>query len=87
MPMYYFHLRNTDLIRDVDGTELPDEDAARAHANGVARELMYRSEGMLERDWSDWSMIVHDEIGDEVFSFPFLDMRSESGDGADGDGR
>jgi hypothetical protein len=29
MPMYYFHLRDTDEITDVDGTELADIDAAR----------------------------------------------------------
>ncbi|MEJ2379147.1 MAG: hypothetical protein P8Y71_28390 [Pseudolabrys sp.] len=79
MPMYYFHLRNTDLIKDVDGTDLPDEAAARAHATGVARELMSGSSGMLDQDWSRWSMAVHDESGNELFSFPFIETK---GDGA-----
>lgn len=71
MPIYYFNLRNTDTIKDVDGTELADDKAARAHAMNVARELMFRTGGILERDWSDWSMAVHNEAGEELFSFPF----------------
>ena len=72
-------MRNTGTIADVDGTELPDEAAARAHAVGVARELMFRTEGMLEWDWSAWSMCVHDSKGKELFSFPFV---SAGGDGS-----
>ncbi len=74
MPMYYFHLRDTDTIADVDGTELPDRDAARDHAHGVARELMYKSGGMLDESWLHWTMIVHDADGAEIFSLPFRDV-------------
>ena len=79
MPMYYFNLRNAELIEDTDGTELADDKAARAHAMNVVRELMFRSDGILERDWSDWSMAVHDQAGKELFSFPFS---AAEGDGA-----
>jgi len=82
MPLYYFHIHNGDRIRDTDGTELPDHDSARAHANGVARELMEHSEGILGDEWSNWRMIVHDEDGDEVASFGFSEVKDASnGDG------
>jgi hypothetical protein len=81
MPTYFFHIRNTDTIADTEGTELVDEKAARAHADSVARELMFGSQGMLDRDWSAWSMVVHDAGGRELFSFPFTAV--EGGDGSD----
>jgi hypothetical protein len=74
MPMYYFHLHDTDLIRDVDGTDLPDLHAARNHATGVARELTFRSTGMLHQSWSDWSLKVHDDKDNELFSMPLSDF-------------
>ena len=79
MPMYYFHLRNQDTIEDVDGTELADTDAAREHANVVARELMFKTDTFLDEAWSRWSMHVQDHEGKELFSFPMADP--ESGDG------
>lgn len=81
MPVYYFHLRSTDTIKDVDGTELADDEAARAHADVVAHELMFGSEGMLGQDWSQWSIAVHDEVGEELFSFPFSEIESQHGGG------
>ncbi len=77
MPLYFFHMRNSDTIADTDGTELADHTAAQTHARGVARELMYRNDGMLGRDWSSWCMAVHDEGGEELFSFPFSDLRND----------
>jgi len=81
MPIYYFHIRNTDTLADTEGTNLVDEKAARAHADGVARELMFRSDGMLDEDWSAWFMAVHDEDGRELFSFPFAGIKSGDGGG------
>ena len=69
MPMYYFHLRNKDTLHDTDGTELPDLTAAREYATNVARELMFRSDSIMERGWSDWTMSVSDHSGAELFSF------------------
>jgi len=41
MPRYFFHLKTADrIIRDPDGTELPNENEARGYACGVARELI-----------------------------------------------
>jgi hypothetical protein len=76
MPMYFFDLRDSDTLVDSDGTDLPDVNAARTHANNVARELMFKSKGLFNDRWSNWSMAVHDADGEELFSFPFTDVRS-----------
>ncbi len=73
MPMYYFHLRNHDQISDVDGTELPGIEAVREHAETVARELTFKSHSFLNEPWSNWSMVVHDSDGTEVFSLDMSD--------------
>ncbi len=40
MPRYYFHIRDgKDLIRDEEGTELADPEAAHAEAMASARDL------------------------------------------------
>ena len=74
MPMYYFHLSNDEKVLDVDGTNLADLAAARTHAFGVARELTFKSEGLLDHDWSVWRMLVHDDDGIELFSLPLTDF-------------
>lgn len=76
MPMYYFHLRDQQTVQDVDGTELADTDAARAHADNVAQELKFKTDEFLGHEWSRWSMCVNDHEGNELFSFPM------SGNGA-----
>ena len=41
MPRYYFHIRSSNgLIRDPDGTELPDLPAALSDAELAARDLL-----------------------------------------------
>jgi hypothetical protein len=41
MPRYYFHIRSSaGLIRDPDGTELPDLASAISEAEGAARDLL-----------------------------------------------
>lgn len=77
MPMYYFDLRDTDIINDVDGTELADIEAAREHADTVARELTFKSSGILGEEWSKWSMVVNDHDGLELFSFEMSDVKSQ----------
>jgi hypothetical protein len=37
MPRFYFHLYNDTDVSDQDGVELPDLEAARAHAMTMAR--------------------------------------------------
>jgi hypothetical protein len=77
--MYYFHLRDQDHINDVDGTDLADVDAARDHADIVARELMLGTSGILGEPWSKWAMVVNDSDGVEVFSFEMSDVKSSDG--------
>ena len=41
MPRYFFNIRSSEgIIRDPDGTELPDLEAARAEAELSARDLL-----------------------------------------------
>jgi hypothetical protein len=79
MPMYYFHLRDNEPILDPDGTDLIDLEAARDHADNVARELMFKTDGILGEAWSMWSMHVEDNDGLELFSFPMSDVKSDNG--------
>ena len=51
MPRYYFNLkRRDDMLVDSDGTDLPDEAAARQHAVHVVSELM-RNANVRTREW------------------------------------
>jgi hypothetical protein len=79
MPMYYFHLRDQDKITDVDGTELTNVDAAREHADTVARELTFKTTGILGEEWSKWTMVVQDDDGLELFSFGMSAVRNGNG--------
>jgi hypothetical protein len=80
MPMYFFHLRDGESVSDVDGTELLNLVEARSHALRVARELMSKSRGMLDHDWAQWSMFVHDGGGNELFSLRFVDVERDPAD-------
>jgi len=79
MPMYYFHLRDQDTVQDVDGTELADLDAARAHAQVVAQELKFETNTFLDEEWSRWSMHVEDAEGLELFSFEMSQVPNGNG--------
>ena len=74
MARYYFFLRGDVDVADAEGTELPDLDAARKHAVTVAHELMFRRDGMLDRDWSRWTMSVRDSDGQELLSFALVEF-------------
>jgi hypothetical protein len=79
MPKFYFTIVDNDILEDTEGTELPNLGAAREHAKTVARELMHNREGMLGHTWDKWTMIVKDDKGNEVFSFPVAETTSHSG--------
>ena len=71
MPRFFFDLRNgSGNLLDRDGVDLPDIEAARNYAQGVARELMFRSEAR-KRCW--WFM-VRDQNHNELFALPFVDV-------------
>jgi hypothetical protein len=74
MPMYYFHLYNGVSLRDDRGTDLVDIAAARDHAAGVARELTFQTTGIMDKDWSNWTMRVQDDQGIEQFSLAMSDF-------------
>ncbi len=58
MPLFYFTLNNgRQTIVDLDGTDLPDETAARSHADTVARDLMRNDRART----LSWRLEVSDE--------------------------
>jgi hypothetical protein len=74
MPMYFLWLHDSDEVVEAEGTELPDLDAARAYAKQVARELTFKRDGMLERNWSQWTMSVRNDSGEVLLSFRLSDV-------------
>jgi hypothetical protein len=72
MPRFYFSIADNAVLEDTEGTELPDLEAAKRHARAVALELMHHRDKMLGHPWSSWNMLIKDEQGREVFSFPVV---------------
>jgi hypothetical protein len=71
MPRYHFHLRDYGTVRrDLEGTELSDGDAARAHAAGVAEELMQHASFRTRY----WSLGVEGSQGEPKFDLFFADV-------------
>jgi hypothetical protein len=71
MPRYHFHLRDYGALhRDLEGTELPDVNAARAHAEAVAEELMQGSSFRTRY----WSLGVEGWRGESKFDLFFADV-------------
>jgi hypothetical protein len=72
MPRYFFHLRDHGTVHeDPEGTELSDDEAARAEALMTARDLL-RIGQLSVRDWLARSYEIVDESGRlvAVVSFP-----------------
>jgi hypothetical protein len=68
MPRYFFNLNDGQkIIPDLEGTELPDDDSARAHAVQVARELARNR----ERETRSWRLAVCDAEGTLRFELLF----------------
>jgi hypothetical protein len=67
MPRYFFDLNDgRKIIPDLEGTDLPDDDSARAHAAQVARELARNR----EQETRSWRLTVRDE--EEMLRFELL---------------
>jgi len=65
MPTYFYHLHTpSHVIRDLVGSDLPDEDSARGHARSVAQELMRHREVQTR----SWQLDVRDSEGRGVFT-------------------
>jgi hypothetical protein len=82
MPRYFFNLRygRDKLAVDPEGDELPDTDAARAHALEVARDLIARTTSYSVRDWFTCTFEIVDETGQPVLTVPFSDTVPEEDD-------
>jgi hypothetical protein len=67
MTLYHFAVHNGHLHEDPEGTELPDDGAARKEALLIIRDRKKNKEAM----WIGWTMEVMD--GDrEVWQIPFI---------------
>lgn len=73
MPRYFFHhLKKAGPVRDLEGTDLPDLEHARAEAILDARTLM--SDAIREGwDISSRSIQITDEQGNVLLVIPFVD--------------
>jgi hypothetical protein len=67
---YFFHVHDGTYLADIEGTELPDDDAARREAMAAGVDFL---KDMGEKVWSGnvWQMRVEDETGKDVFSLVF----------------
>jgi hypothetical protein len=73
MPRYYFHLHDTVISRDYEGTVLEDADAAMDHAiDGIRSVLAAELIENGEIDFSGW-VDVETGPGDPEFVVPFTD--------------
>ncbi len=70
MPRYFFDVRDATEIPDDIGTELADEDAARAEAVVFAGRLL-ADLGRKFWDSGDWRLSVRDESGRVLFTLTF----------------
>src|SRR5262249_61549419 len=68
MPRYFFNLNDAEkIIPDLEGTDLPDDDAAHAHGTQVVRELARNR----ERETRSWRLAVCDAQGTLCFELLF----------------
>jgi hypothetical protein len=72
MPRYFFHcsMGHSDTLKDEEGGQLPDDEAARQQAERIAGELAEPKAGQEDSSWQGWSIRVVDEAGREVVSLP-----------------
>ena len=54
MPRYHFAVKDAARYDDPDGTELPDDAAARDYAIRIIREVQHGE----EQNWTGWAMEV-----------------------------
>jgi hypothetical protein len=71
MPKYFFHIRDgSDLIEDLEGMELPDDNSIRTEALAAAREIMAdRIKAGKSIDGQEF--LIFDEAGSQVDVVPF----------------
>ena len=73
MVVYYFHLQcGEQLIRDGEGLDLPDADAARKEALAGARQIWADAIKAGKSGIPD-AFVIRDESGNDILSVPFDD--------------
>jgi hypothetical protein len=75
--LFHFKLTDGSIVEDIEGLELSDLDAAREEAVGLARDLTRETFGR-RRDWSNWTVIVADDSGEQVLRVPISENRAGS---------
>ena len=74
VPRYFMSLRYRGrLFADEEGDELQDDEAARAYAAQVARDLTATHRMTTIRNWLDCIFEITDESGRLVAEVPFAD--------------
>ncbi|UJW85621.1 DUF6894 family protein [Devosia sp. SL43] len=72
MPRYYFHYRTDDeLIRDTDGSDLPDLDAAENNAAAMAKAIVERAASTGGDTRLPRSIEITDASGEELLYLVF----------------
>jgi hypothetical protein len=72
MPRFYFHYRTDDeLIRDVDGRDLPDLDAAETDAAALAKAIVEHAASTGEDTRVPRSIEITDAAGEELLYLVF----------------
>jgi hypothetical protein len=76
MNRFYFNVRSSVLMRDLEGSDLSSLEAARVEASESARELVedgYR----FGEDRRHWAIEIADESGEMLLSVPFAPAGDE----------
>ena len=67
MPLYHFAVHNSHVHDDPEGSDLPDDGAARQEALKIIRDLKRNNEGM----WIGWTVEVTHGAR-QVWLIPFI---------------
>jgi hypothetical protein len=71
MPRYFFHIDDEhELIRDLEGSDLPDLDAVRREATESARQIMSQAV-LIGRPANGRKFVITNEEGYVLLEFPF----------------
>ena len=85
MPRFYFHYRTDDeLIRDADGSELPDLAAAEHNAAALAKAIVEHAASTGGDTRMPRSIEITDAAGEELLYLVFWAGPKVSGGGEDG---
>jgi hypothetical protein len=72
MPRYYLHIQQGDqLLRDTDGIECPNLEAARAEAVAGIRDILAAAIKRGADDGLDDAIVIADESGRELITILF----------------